>query len=70
MGFLQRKADTLRKKIREKIVEGRDRHTVVVLIVAYAKAHHDYWERAAVAQVMGIYKLSLDDACAIVSEMS
>lgn len=70
MGFLQRKADALRKTIREKIIGERDRHAVTVLIVAHAKSHYDHWEMAAVSQVMSIYKLSWTNACAIVSEMS
>ncbi len=70
MGFLQRKADAIREKIRQKIIEGRDRHTVAVLVIARAKGHCDYWELAAVSQIMSIYKLSVADACSIVSEMS
>ncbi len=72
MGFLRKKADKCRESIREGIVEGRDIHVVVAQIVKQAKADPDidYWEAAATGQVMGIYKLGLSDACAIVSEMS
>ena len=72
LGIKSREAmkDKKREKIRQRIIAGRCQHDVTARIIKHAMANYDYWEHAAVAQIMSIYKVGEKNACAIVSEMT
>jgi hypothetical protein len=62
--------DKSREQIRQRIIAGRCPHDIVARVIKHSMKNYDYWERAAVTQIMAIYKTSTANACAIIGEMT